>query len=281
MRSSGARPHLAWQGLLILLASLSGALLALGKDPHRPAPRRRLVVPPPAPPPRVVQSGPCPGDMVQVKGNWCPEVDQHCLAYTEDDRARCRAFRAPSVCRAPRQAQRFCIDRYEWPNRPGLLPMVLVSWHEARAFCRAAGKRLCTRDEWTFACEGEDMLPFPYGFVREPGACTVDHAAQRPDRRLLHSRNPDVVAAETLRVYEAAPSGASPRCVSPFGVYDMTGSVDEWAVNESGTPYRSALKGGWWGRIRGRCRPTTLDHDEGFRYYQIGFRCCSDPAGAR
>jgi formylglycine-generating enzyme required for sulfatase activity len=73
------------------------------------------------------------------------------------------------------------------------------------------------------------------------------------------------------------PSGTMPRCVSWAGVHDMTGNVDEWTVNETGQPFDSALKGGWWGPIRGRCRPATTAHNEGFIYYQIGFRCCADP----
>ena len=64
--------------------------------------------------------------------------------------------------------------------------------------------------------------------------------------------------------------------MSPYGVYDMTGNVDEWVVNESGKPYKSGLKGGYWGPVRDRCRPMTTVHAEGFSFYQIGFRCCSD-----
>ena len=56
----------------------------------------------------------------------------------------------------------------------------------------------------------------------------------------------------------------------------MTGNVDEWVVNESGKPYKSGLKGGYWGPVRDRCRPMTTAHAEGFEFYQIGFRCCSD-----
>jgi sulfatase modifying factor 1 len=57
----------------------------------------------------------------------------------------------------------------------------------------------------------------------------------------------------------------------------MVGNVDEWVNNESqgGKPFRSGLKGGYWGPVRTRCRPMTTAHDETFRYYQIGFRCCA------
>jgi hypothetical protein len=60
----------------------------------------------------------------------------------------------------------------------------------------------------------------------------------------------------------------------------MTGNVDEWVVNESGKPYQSGLKGGYWGPVRTRCRPMTTVHGEDFSFYQIGFRCCSDVPNA-
>ena len=62
-------------------------------------------------------------------------------------------------------------------------------------------------------------------------------------------------------------------------IYDLTGSVDEWTINESGFPFKGALKGGNWGEYRNACRPATLGHDEGFHYYQTGFRCCATPRG--
>jgi formylglycine-generating enzyme required for sulfatase activity len=73
------------------------------------------------------------------------------------------------------------------------------------------------------------------------------------------------------------PSGAFARCVSPFGAYDMNGNVNEW-VNVPGEvfPNRSGLKGGWWGPVRNRCRPTVRFHDESDWGYEIGFRCCKD-----
>jgi sulfatase modifying factor 1 len=218
----------------------------------------------------------CPDEMELVAGRYCPRVSERCLEWARDDRRRCLRFADPTRCVGHRRSMRFCMDRYEWPNRRGELPQVMTTWNEAAAACRAAGRRLCTQDEWTFACEGEEMLPYPYGYERADGACTVDHRARAPDRVLLGSSDRAVSFAEAARVYEAAPSGSAGQCVSPFGVYDLVGSVDEWTVNTSGVPFRSALKGGWWGRIRGRCRPATLAHNEAFRYYQIGFRCCAN-----
>src|SRR5262249_21707602 len=89
---------------------------------------------------------------------------------------------------------------------------------------------------------------------------------------------------EVGRLDKRLPSGELARCVSPFGVRDMTGNVDEWVLNERGKvddkPYRSTLKGGYWGPIRARCRPITSTHNEWFSFYQVGFRCCKDAGGS-
>jgi len=82
-------------------------------------------------------------------------------------------------------------------------------------------------------------------------------------------------------VSQSEASGARANCVSAYGVFDMTGNVDEWVLNESGNEngpeYQSGLKGGYWGPVRNRCRPATTDHNRWHHGYQIGFRCCADP----
>jgi formylglycine-generating enzyme required for sulfatase activity len=104
-----------------------------------------------------------------------------------------------------------CMDRHEYPNQPGVSPMVMVNWHEAQALCASQNKRLCTQAEWTFACEGPDMNPYPYGNARDATACRIDHQTMRPDRARLG--NPATTADESARLYEAVPSGAMARCV--------------------------------------------------------------------
>jgi sulfatase modifying factor 1 len=217
----------------------------------------------------------CPEGMVSVRGQYCPEVEQECLEMMADGYQRCARFREPSVCRARRRSMAFCIDRYEWPNRRGERPVVWVNWHEAAAQCASRGARLCGEHEWTFACEGEAMLPYPYGYVRDSEACNIDRLARRYDRAALR-RGGATAQAEIERVWMGEVSGARDRCVSPFGVHDMAGNIDEWTVSSTGVPFQSALKGGWWSRVRTRCRPVTRAHYERFRYYQIGFRCCAD-----
>ncbi|MFO0760502.1 MAG: amidohydrolase/deacetylase family metallohydrolase [Byssovorax sp.] len=217
-----------------------------------------------------VEGSLCPADMIEIQGEYCTKVEETCLKKRNP--RQCAEFEQPTRCVGPSVSKHYCVDRYEWPNQKGALATVMVSWEEARTRCEAIGKRLCTDAEWTLACEGNERWPFPYGYTRDSVACAIDKPSPKVNEARLFS--PRTQDAELARLDQREPSGARERCVSPFGVRDLTGNVDEWVVNERGVPYASALKGGNWGEYRNACRPTTLGHAEGFRYYQIGYRCC-------
>jgi len=221
----------------------------------------------------------CPAGMVEVQGDFCPVVEQKCLRWLDPEtKMRCAEFAPTSDCTLRTSHKHFCIDQFEYPNSPGAKPTVMVTWNQAREACSAEGKRLCGEGEWTLACEGAQRLPYPYGYARSAEACNIDRPHPNPDERLL--ADPRTRDAEVARLDQRDPSGSHESCVSPFGAFDMTGNVDEWVVNESGHPYKSGLKGGYWGPVRDRCRPMTTAHDENFAFYQIGFRCCSEPGRA-
>jgi formylglycine-generating enzyme len=247
----------------------------------------------------------CPDDMVLVDGNYCPVVEQVCLEHNkeferDEERKkekreagetlapstvseRCQRYKEPSECLSKeRTKMRFCVDRYEWPNKKGELPALLVSWTDAKKECEAAGKRLCTENEFNFACEGEAMLPYTYGYVRDPGKCSIDKPYRKREHKLYKydkCMKTPACKAELEKLDQRMPAGANPECVSPFGAYDLNGNINEWVFRpKEKYPNRSGLKGGWWGPVRGRCRPTVGFHKEDDYGYEEGFRCCKDAA---
>jgi hypothetical protein len=58
-------------------------------------------------------------------------------------------------------------------SRLGARPNGYVTGVVAEAACAAAGKRLCTLDEFVTACRGEADTLFPYGDTYEDGVCNV------------------------------------------------------------------------------------------------------------
>jgi formylglycine-generating enzyme required for sulfatase activity len=208
--------------------------------------------------------------MVHVEGEHCPHVVHTCLTWLDDETlpyARCAEYRVPSECRSERTRMSFCIDRTEYTPPEQDRPLNHQSYHLGHKLCGSQGKRLCTEEEWNFACEGEAMQPYPYGFSREPKC--------NQDREDLFEENPRRQVLRDLR----DPPASRAECVSPFGVFDMVGNLDEPVVRSgqgAAYPFRSALKGGWWMPGRNRCRAATTAHDEFYKGIQVGVRCCSD-----
>jgi hypothetical protein len=180
----------------------------------------------------------------------------------------------------PTREMHFCIDRYEYPNKKGAYPMILVDWNEAGAICQKEGRRLCTEDEWTFACEGEEAMPYPYGYVRDGDACVVDKRWRLWHGAWARGRGGQAAMLELDELWQGVASGSRPKCKSPFGVYDMTGNVDEWTRSTEKTGNPSIMKGGYWGPVRTRCKPTTRIHGPQHVLYQQGMRCCGEPGAA-
>lgn len=211
--------------------------------------------------------------MILVDGEFCPDAEQICAKWVGDpppyQNLRCAEYAKPARCKGARVHLRYCVDREEFAeaNTAGsadpVLPVVGKNWLEAKAMCEGRGARLCKESEWQFACEGPDMSPYPYGWKRDSTLCNFDKTdLGGPMEKLKDLR---------------APLDAFPDCVSPFGVHDMVGNVDEWVEREGGiAPNRSALRGGWWLPGRNRCRAATNHHGEEYSGKQVGFRCCKD-----
>lgn len=234
------------------------------------------------PPPR-----PCPSDMVLVDTMHCPSIERRCLKdelNVPNHITICHRFaEEPGRCEGGERRERFCIDRYEYPNREGARPPVMVDFYDAMALCEEAGKRLCWESEWISACEGPSKTPFPYGYERDPQACNIDNPWIEPSLKKMYDADERVAGAELRRLDQGVPSGSKPRCKSGFDVHDQTGNVDEWVLLETkrGRGGYAGLKGGGWGHVRNACRPVTTSHAPEFKYYFVSFRCCRDATATK
>jgi hypothetical protein len=266
-------------GLLVAggVALVASSAAFGGDESRKPAASPSSKAPRAAPPvvaPEAAAPPACPGEMVLVSGEYCTDVRQDCSRWLDDEKlpfARCAEYSTKSRCVGKRVAMHFCIDKREYTPPGERLPQNWASFDIASKTCKDLGKRICTDSEWNFACEGEDMRPYPYGYERKP-VCNQDQTD-------LFEKNPKKQVLKDLR----EPGGARPECVSPFGVENMAGNMDKPTLREGferNHPFRNALKGGWWMPARNRCRPATTAHDDYFKDIQIGVRCCDEAAGA-
>jgi sulfatase modifying factor 1 len=212
----------------------------------------------------------CPSGMLLVEGEYCPNVEHTCAKWLETTgrykHFRCAEYSGAKCLSKAREHRRFCIDRDEYAPPGEKLPVSHASWTDAKNTCASLGKRVCLESEWNFACEGEEMRPYPYGWKRDPDACNAD----RVD---IYENGGG--SLRDLRV------GASdkPRCVSPFGVHNLSGNLEEWTTIDSATREidpRPAMKGAYWQPSRNHCRAAQTAHDRLYKGTETGFRCCAD-----
>ena len=227
----------------------------------------------------------CPAGMILIDGEFCTEVERKCLKqwYAKQNKKDiCEEYEPAAKCVGAKVKKRFCIDTFSWPNVKGERPEVMNNFYQAMVKCAAVGRRMCTETEWTFACEGPEMKPFPYGVKRDPTKCNGDRKWDEPQMGLANNFD----ERELSRLWQGVPNGAQPDCVSDFGVPDLPGNTDDVVANDSYKKggiyanYESVNTGGpWYKGVRNACRPKVYSHNEGFAYYYLGFRCCSEADG--
>lgn len=217
----------------------------------------------------------CPAGMVLVDGEFCPEVEHKCLEWMDPPSSRYAHFRCArydhqATCKTARVHKRYCIDRTERVEEGTSLPRHHMSWTSSKKLCEAEGARLCRESEWIFACEGEEMRPYPYGWQRDSSACNVDIKEN--------------IGKIGRLVDHRAPVASHDKCASPFGVQDMAGNVEEWTRADgpgqgSKMGWKEVLKGSWWIPSRHACRQFQVGHNDVYQGGETGTRCCKDALG--
>jgi formylglycine-generating enzyme required for sulfatase activity len=206
-----------------MMAALSAGMSLAQAPPSKPKTEQQTA--PKAVVPKV-EIGPA----VHVTPSGCP-----------DDMARFVATSGP-----------FCVDRFEFPNQRGALPMAEVTYAEAAAQCASQGKRLCTLGEWQQACRGAANLKFPYGNDYIEGIC------------------------RTAELIDSGPvcTGSKLACRGSERVFDMSGNVAEWVAAPRRAAMAQVCGGNWTARNAEASCAGVLMFPINQSQPTLGFRCC-------
>jgi formylglycine-generating enzyme required for sulfatase activity len=128
-------------------------------------------------------------------------------------------------------------------------PVAGVSWYEAAAYARWAGRQLPTMPQWWRAALGDVDRPYPWG----SDFTTLDERA-----------NFSMTATTPVDRFSAG--------MSPYGAHDMAGNVREWLAGDPGAARYPAIGGSWQDPSYMFSTPNIDRFAPGFMSEAVGFR---------
>ncbi len=242
--------------------------------------------------------GDCPaGYLCDRAQSFCQEAeclsDSECSEGFKCEDGCCESLK-PLQCPAGMVPveRRFCVDVYESSrpdatssssgsdsslatSRPNVLPWQVKDNAEAAQACLAAGKSLCSEDQWYKACTGPANTVYSYGDEYDVLSCNgIDTYCDCGPTSSCGSHDPcpyPYCYRDCGAWFILQPTGSFTQCTNGYGVFDINGNLWEHVLDGDETRIRGGAYNCSDSKKLHRCDyiPST------WKPSARGFRCCS------